>query len=307
MIFLKDNVLVESELQFDHIKPRLLGHWGTCPGLILVWSHLNLLIRNHDLDMIYVVGPGHGAPAALASLWLEGSLERFYPGEYDRNDPGLRNLITRFSVPGGFPSHINAETPGSIHEGGELGYALAVSFGAVMDNPDLIVTCVVGDGEAETGPTATAWHAIKYLDPKESGAVIPILHVNGFKISERTIFGCMDDKEIAALFSGYGYQCRIVEDLVNINDDLHNSLEWALAEVKKIQGAARSGKPIEKPRWPMIVMRTPKVRIGDHNAIFRSPGTNNMRIGMGRTKEGRWQDHRGFLPFTPSSSSQGYG
>ncbi|KAK0610688.1 XFP N-terminal domain-containing protein, partial [Bombardia bombarda] len=258
MIFLRDNVLLESDLQLDHVKPRLLGHWGTCPGLILVWSHLNLLIRNHDLDMIYVIGPGHGAPAALAALWLEGSLEQFYPGEYDRNADGLRNLITRFSVPGGFPSHINAETPGSIHEGGELGYALAVSFGAVMDKPDLIVTCVVGDGEAETGPTATAWHAIKYLDPKESGAVIPILHINGFKISERTIFGCMDDKEIVSLFSGYGYQVRIVEDLDNINDDLHNSLEWALAEVKKIQHAARSGKPIEKPRWPMIALRTPK-------------------------------------------------
>lgn len=258
MIFLRDNVFLDSELRFEHIKPRLLGHWGTCPGLILVWSHLNLLIRNHDIEMIYVVGPGHGAPAALASLWLEGSLERFYPGEYDRTATGLCNLITRFSTPGGFPSHINAETPGSIHEGGELGYALAVSFGAVMDNPDLIVTCVVGDGEAETGPTATAWHAIKYLDPKESGAVIPILHVNGFKISERTIFGCMDNKEIICLFTGCGYQVRIVEDLENVNDDLHSALEWALAEIKKIQHAARSGTPIVKPRWPMLVMRTPK-------------------------------------------------
>ncbi|KAK3314083.1 XFP N-terminal domain-containing protein [Apodospora peruviana] len=258
MIFLKDNVLLESDLRLDHIKPRLLGHWGTCPGLILVWSHLDLLIKNHDLDMIYVIGPGHGAPAALAALWLEGSLEKFYPGEYDRNTTGLRNLITRFSVPGGFPSHINAETPGSIHEGGELGYALAVSFGAVMDKPDLIVTCVVGDGEAESGPTATAWHAIKYLDPKESGAVIPILHVNGFKISERTIFGCMDDKEIISLFSGYGYQVLIVENMDTINEDLYNGLEWALAEIKKIQQAARSGKPIAKPRWPMIGLGAPK-------------------------------------------------
>ncbi|KAH8902465.1 D-xylulose 5-phosphate/D-fructose 6-phosphate phosphoketolase [Coniochaeta sp. PMI_546] len=291
MIFLKDNVILESELQFEHIKPRLLGHWGTCPGLILVWSHLNLLIRDHDLDMIFVVGPGHGAPAALASLWLEGSLERFYPGEYDRNATGLRNLITRFSVPGGFPSHINAETPGSIHEGGELGYALAVSFGAVMDNPDLIVTCVVGDGEAETGPTATAWHAIKYLDPKESGAVIPILHVNGFKISERTIFGCMDDKEIVALFSGYGYQCRIVEDLENINDDLHSSLEWALAEVKKIQGAARSGKPISKPRWPMIVLRTPK-------------GWGGPKKVDGKIIEGSFHSHQVPVPKAMSDESQ---
>ncbi|EGY22224.1 xylulose-5-phosphate phosphoketolase [Verticillium dahliae VdLs.17] len=258
MIFLKDNALLESDLTFDHVKPRLLGHWGTCPGLILVWSHLNLLIRNHDLEMIYVIGPGHGAPAALASLWLEGSLERFYPEQYPVNKEGLSNLISGFSVPGGFPSHINSETPGSIHEGGELGYALGVSFGAVMDNPDLIVTCVVGDGEAESGPTAAAWHAIKYIDPKESGAVIPILHVNGFKISERTIFGCMDDKEIVSLFSGYGYQVYIVQDLANINEDLANALVWALSEIKKIQKAARSGEPISKPRWPMLVMRTPK-------------------------------------------------
>ncbi|KAL0932320.1 d-xylulose 5-phosphate d-fructose 6-phosphate [Colletotrichum truncatum] len=258
MIFLRDNVLLESKLEFEHVKPRLLGHWGTCPGLILVWSHLNRLISKHDMDMIYVIGPGHGAPAALASLWLEGSLERFYPKEYSRTKEGLFNLITRFSVPGGFPSHINAETPGSIHEGGELGYALGVSFGAVMDNPELIVTCVVGDGEAESGPTAAAWHAIKYIDPKESGAVIPILHINGFKISERTIFGCMDNKEIVSLFTGYGYQVCIVDELNDIDNDLSNALEWAVAEVKKIQQAARTGKPIAKPRWPMIALRTPK-------------------------------------------------
>ncbi|KAK1839699.1 d-xylulose 5-phosphate d-fructose 6-phosphate [Colletotrichum chrysophilum] len=258
MIFLRDNVLLESQLKPDHIKPRLLGHWGTCPGLILVWSHLNLLIRNHDMDMIYVIGPGHGAPAALASLWLEGSLGRFYPDKYSLTKEGLHNLITKFSVPGGFPSHINSETPGAIHEGGELGYALAVSFGAVFDNPDLIVTCIVGDGEAESGPTATAWHAIKYLDPKESGAVIPILHINGFKISERTIFGCMDDKEIVALFTGYGYQVCIVDDLEDIDTDLSGALEWAVTEIKKIQKAARSGQPIVKPRWPMIALRTPK-------------------------------------------------
>ncbi|KAE9573466.1 putative phosphoketolase [Colletotrichum fructicola] len=258
MIFLRDNVLLESQLKPEHIKPRLLGHWGTCPGLILVWSHLNLLIRNHDMDMIYVIGPGHGAPAALASLWLEGSLGRFYPDKYSLTKEGLHNLITKFSVPGGFPSHINSETPGAIHEGGELGYALAVSFGAVFDNPDLIVTCIVGDGEAESGPTATAWHAIKYLDPKESGAVIPILHINGFKISERTIFGCMDDKEIVALFTGYGYQVCIVDDLEDIDTDLSGALEWAIAEIKKIQKATRSGQPIVKPRWPMIALRTPK-------------------------------------------------
>jgi xylulose-5-phosphate/fructose-6-phosphate phosphoketolase len=206
----------------------LLGHWGTCPGLTLVYAHLNYLTRKNNLNTIYVVGPGHGAPAILASLWLEGSLERFYP-QYTLDKKGLHNLITGFSTPKGFPSHINAETPGSIHEGGELGYALSVSFGAIMDNPDLIVACIVGDGEAETGPTAAAWHAAKYIDPKESGAVIPIVHVNGFKISERTIYGCMDDKEMVTLFTGYGYQCRFVEDLDDIvGFDFLPKNDWGL-------------------------------------------------------------------------------
>ena len=174
MIFLQDNAYVKRDLTFDDIKPRLLGHWGTCPGLSLAYSHLNLLIQKHDLDMLYVVGPGHGAPSILANLWLEGSLAKFYP-ECSQDTKGLTRLITGFSTTGGFPSHINAETPGAIHEGGELGYALAVSFGAVMDNPDLIVACIVGDGEAETGPTATAWHGYKFVDPTESGAVLPIV------------------------------------------------------------------------------------------------------------------------------------
>ena len=257
MIFLSDNVLLERDLQFDDIKPRLLGHWGTCPGLTLVYSHLNLLATQRKQDVIFVVGPGHGAPAILSSLWLEGSLEKFYP-EYSRNKEGLHRLITKFSTPSGFPSHINAETPGAIHEGGELGYALSVAFGAVMDKPDLLVACVVGDGESESGPTATAWHAAKYIDPRESGAVLPIVHVNGFKISERTIYGCMDDKEMVALFTGYGYQCRFVEDLEDIDADMCRSMEWALDEIHKIQKAARSGKPIMKPRWPVLIMRTPK-------------------------------------------------
>ncbi|KAH8423805.1 putative phosphoketolase [Aspergillus melleus] len=257
MIFLQDNVFLQRDLKHEDIKPRLLGHWGTCPGLVLVYSHLNYIIKKHDLNMLFVVGPGHGAPALLSCLWLEGSLGKFYP-QYSRDAEGLRNLISTFSTSAGLPSHINAETPGAIHEGGELGYALAVSFGAVMDNPDLIVPCVVGDGEAETGPTATSWHAIKYLDPAESGAVLPILHVNGFKISERTIFGCMDNKELVTLFTGYGYQVRIVENLEDIDADLHCSVAWAVGEIHKIQQAARSGKPIMKPRWPMIVLRTPK-------------------------------------------------
>ncbi|KAJ9656600.1 hypothetical protein H2198_004834 [Neophaeococcomyces mojaviensis] len=257
MIFLQDNALVKRDLTFEDIKPRLLGHWGTCPGLTLVYSHLNLLTRKHDLDMLYVVGPGHGAPAILANLWLEDSLSKFYP-ECTRDAKGLANLINGFSTTGGFPSHVSAETPGAIHEGGELGYALSVSFGAVMDAPDRIVTCIVGDGESETGPTATAWHSYKYIDPAESGAVLPIVHVNGFKISERTIYGCMDDKEISALFTGYGYQPRVVDDLDDIDADLNNSMEWALSEIKRIQGAARSGKPILKPQWPVLILRTPK-------------------------------------------------
>ncbi|KAL2755420.1 hypothetical protein ACRALDRAFT_2041792 [Sodiomyces alcalophilus JCM 7366] len=291
MIFLKDNVLLESELQFDHVKPRLLGHWGTCPGIILVWSHLSLFIRNHNLDMIYVIGPGHGAPAALASLWLEGSLEKFYPGRYDVTKTGLANLISGFSLPGGFPSHINSECPGTIHEGGELGYALAVAFGAVMDSPDLIVTAIIGDGEAESGPTAGAWHAIKYIDPKESGAVIPILHVNGFKISERTIYGCMDDKEIASLFTGYGYQVCIVDDLPNINHRLFDALEWALVEIRKIQTAARSGNPILKPRWPMIVLRTPK-------------GWTGPKEVDGQIVEGSFKSHQ--VPLSKAKSDDGH-
>jgi len=257
MIFLGDNVLLEKDLKPEDIKPRLLGHWGTCPGLNLIYAHLNLLITKYNMDMIFVVGPGHGAPAILASLWIEGSLGHFYP-EYGVDKAGLTKLITKFSTPTGFPSHINAEVPGSIHEGGELGYALSVAFGAVMDKPDLVVACVVGDGEAETGPTATAWHGYKYIDPKESGAVIPILHVNGFKISERTIFGCMDDKEIVALFTGYGYQVRFVEDLENIDQDMAASMEWAYSEIGKIQKAAREGQPIVKPRWPVLILRTPK-------------------------------------------------
>ncbi|KAF3919992.1 hypothetical protein ABW20_dc0108443 [Dactylellina cionopaga] len=258
MIFLKDNILVQEPLKPEHIRPRLLGHWGTCPGLVIAYAHLNHLLATHpDLRSIFVIGPGHGAPAILAGLWLEGSLGHFNP-DYVQTKAGLHRLITGFSMPGGFPNHISAEVPGSIHEGGELGYALSVAFGAVFDKPDLVVVCVVGDGEAETGPTATAWHSYKYLDPAESGAVIPILHVNGFKISERTIFGCMDNKEIVCLFSGYGYQTRFVEDLENIDDDMAAAMEWALGEIRKIQKAAKDGKPIVKPRWPVIILRTPK-------------------------------------------------
>ncbi|KAF8071752.1 phosphoketolase [Lyophyllum atratum] len=290
MIFLNDNVLLEENLTHDMIKPRLLGHWGTCPGLVLIYAHLNRIIRNTGLDALYVVGPGHGAPGVLSCLWLEDSLSTFMP-EYTRNYDGLKKLVSRFSAPGGFPSHINAQTPGAIHEGGELGYALSVSFGAVMDNPDLVVACVVGDGEAETGPTATAWHGYKFIDPKESGAVLPILHVNGFKISNRTIFGVMDDKEIIALFTGYGYQVRIVSELQNIHNDLAASFEWALSEISKIQKAARSGSPIVKPRWPMLVLRTPK-------------GWTGPKELRGEFVEGSFRSHQVPLPAAKTDPEQ---
>ncbi|PVF98371.1 D-xylulose 5-phosphate/D-fructose 6-phosphate phosphoketolase [Serendipita vermifera] len=257
MIYLRKNTLLESPLSKEDIKPRLLGHWGTCPGLNLIYAHLNLLIKKNDLDMFLIVGPGHGAPAVLASLWLEDSLCPYYP-DLTRTKEGFAKLIAGFSTPTGFPSHVSADVPGSIHEGGELGYALSVAFGAIMDKPELIVACVVGDGEAETGPTATAWHGYKYIDPAESGAVLPILHCNGFKISERTIFGTMDDREITALFTGYGYQVCIVEDLPNLDNELAAAMSWALGEIRSIQKAARSGKPIVKPRWPVIILRTPK-------------------------------------------------
>ncbi|TAQ87917.1 hypothetical protein B7494_g3754 [Chlorociboria aeruginascens] len=280
MIFLSDNAHLERDLT-STISNQ---------GLTLVYAHLNYLTRKNGLDLIYVVGPGHGAPAILASLWIEGSLERFYP-QYSMNKQGLHNLITSFSTPHGFPSHINAETPGSIHEGGELGYALSVAFGAIMDKPDLIVACIVGDGEAESGPTATAWHAAKYIDPSESGAVIPIVHVNGFKISERTIYGCMDDKEMVSLFTGYGYQCRFVEDLEDIDRDLATSMQWALDEIRKIQKAARSGKPIMKPRWPVLIMRTPK-------------GWSGPKVVDGEFVEGSFHAHQVPLMTAKSNKDQ---
>ncbi|KAF2431718.1 putative phosphoketolase [Tothia fuscella] len=283
MIFLKDNVLIERDLTPEDIKPRLLGHWGTCPGLNLVYSHLNRLIIEHDLNMLYVVGPGHGAPAILASLWLEGSMEKFY-SKYSRNTEGLTALITKFSTPTGFPSHINAELPGCIHEGGELGYALSVSFGAIMDNPDLIVTCIVGDGEAESGPTATAWHSYKFIDPAESGAVLPIVHVNGFKISERTIYGCMDDRELAALFTGYGYKPVFVgKDMDAVDAELAAAMDWAVGEIKNNQKAARGGNPITKPQWPVIILRTPK-------------GWTGPKEIHGHILEGSFESHQVPLP-----------
>ncbi|KXN80652.1 putative phosphoketolase [Leucoagaricus sp. SymC.cos] len=283
MIFLRNNIFLERDLAFDDIKPRLLGHWGTCPGLVLIYARLNKIVCDTDVEMLYVVGPGHGAPGILACLWLEDSLGTFWP-KYSRNYEGLFNLIATFSVPGGFPSHINGQTPGAIHEGGESGYALSVAFGAAMDNPDLIIPCVIGDGEAESGPTAAAWHGFKYIDPAESGAVLPILHINGFKISERTIYGAMDDRELVSLFVGYGYQPRIVEDMENIDHDLAASLSWAISEIHKIQHATRPGSPIVKPCWPVILLRALKedrpVHFNYHGYPFELQGLLFGRPGL---------------------------
>ena len=261
-VYLMDNVLLREPLKPEHIKRRLLGHWGTCPGINLIYAHLNRLIRRYDLDMFLVTGPGHGATANLANLYLEGSLKEFYP-ELTLDSQGLHNFIKRFSWPGGFPSHLYPGTPGTIHEGGELGYALATSFGAVMDNPDLIVACIVGDGEAETGPTATAWHSYKFLDPAESGAVLPIIHINGYKIANPTIYGTMSNEELQDLFSGYGYNPCFVE-APDLNVGLYAALDWGYREIRRIQGAARGGERIVKPKWPVILLRSPKGLGGVH-------------------------------------------
>lgn len=257
-IYLKDNVLLRKPLQADDIKDRLLGHWGTCPGINLVYAHFNQLILAHDLDMFLVTGPGHGAPANLANLYLEGTLANYYP-DLTRDAAGLYAFVKRFSWPGGFPSHLYPGIPGTIHEGGELGYALATAFGAAMDNPDVIVGCIVGDGEAETGPTATAWHSYKFIDPAESGAVLPVVHINGYKISNPTIYGSMSDDALRKLFTGYGYQPRFVEGHTDALDrELAAACEWAYAEIRRIQAAARSGQRISEPHWPVILLRTPK-------------------------------------------------
>jgi xylulose-5-phosphate/fructose-6-phosphate phosphoketolase len=273
-IYLKDNFLLEEPLRPEHIKDRLLGHWGTSPGINLIYAHLNYLITRYDLNMLLVTGPGHGATANLANLYLEGTLQEFYP-ELTLDRAGLGNFIKRFSWPGGFPSHLYPGVPGTIHEGGELGYALATAFGAAMDNPDLIVACIVGDGEAETGPTAAAWHSYKYLDPAKSGAVLPIVHVNGYKIANPTIYGAMSNEELQHLFTGYGYQVRFVEG-EDVSADLYYAMDWAYHEIHHIQQAARLDQPITNPLWPVILLRTPKGMTGI-KAINGKPIENSHR------------------------------
>ena len=257
-IYLKDNALLDEPLRPTHIKDRLLGHWGTCPGINLVYAHLNRLVRERDANIMLITGPGHGAAANLANLYLEGTLSEFYP-ELTRDRDGLERFIRAFSWPGGFPSHLSPPVPGTIHEGGELGYALATAFGAALDNPDLIVACIVGDGEAETGPTATAWHSTKFLDPATSGAVLPILHLNGFKISSPTIFATMTDAELNDLFTGFGYAPLIV-DVGTVGDPdtvMAEAMDRAYEAIRAIQREARGGS-VERWRWPVLLLRSPK-------------------------------------------------
>ena len=259
-IYLMDNPLLREPLRPEHIKPRLLGHWGTTPGLNFIYAHLNRVIRALDLDVIYVCGPGHGGPGMVANTYLEGSYSEIYPN-IGRDADGLRKLFRQFSFPGGIPSHAAPETPGSIHEGGELGYALVHAYGAAFDNPDLIVACVVGDGEAETGPLAASWHSNKFLNPAHDGAVLPILHLNGYKIANPTVLGRMRDEEIRDLFRGLGHEPLFVEgdDPKLMHRTMADALDVALASIRSIQQHARDGRTsVERPRWPMIVLRSPK-------------------------------------------------
>ncbi|MEA2158475.1 MAG: xylulose-5-phosphate/fructose-6-phosphate phosphoketolase [Solirubrobacteraceae bacterium] len=258
-IYLLDNPLLRDPLTLEHIKPRLLGHWGTTPGLNFIYAHLNRLIRARDLSVLYVTGPGHGGPGLVANTYLEGTYSEVYP-HIGRDREGLRRLFRQFSFPGGIPSHVAPETPGSIHEGGELGYALLHAYGAAFDNPDLLVCCVIGDGEAETGALAASWHSNKFLSAARDGAVLPILHLNGYKIANPTILARIPARELRALLEGYGYAPRFVEgsDPKAMHALMASTLDEVAAEIASIQRAARNGSATERPRWPMIVLRTPK-------------------------------------------------
>jgi xylulose-5-phosphate/fructose-6-phosphate phosphoketolase len=283
-IYLMDNPLLREPLRPEHVKPRLLGHWGTTPGLNFLYAHLNRIIQARRLQMIYVTGPGHGGPGLVANTWLEGSYSEIYPS-VGRDADGMRRLFKQFSFPGGVPSHVAPETPGSIHEGGELGYSLAHAYGAVLDNPDLIAACVIGDGEAETGPLATAWHSNKFLDPSGDGAVLPILHLNGYKIANPTVLARIGDDELGALLRGYGYLPYLVEgsDPAAMHQLLAATLDEVFDRIAEIQHAARDGGDTGRPRWPMIVFRTPK-------------GWTGPKEVDGIPVEGTWRAHQVPLP-----------
>nr|WP_241670811.1 phosphoketolase family protein [Streptomyces lavendulae] len=283
-IYLMANPLLTEPLRPEHIKPRLLGHWGTSPGLNLVYTHLNRVIKARDLDALCVWGPGHGGPAVLAGSWLEGSYSETYP-DIGRDGAGMELLFRQFSFPGGVPSHVAPETPGSIHEGGELGYSLAHAYGAAFDNPDLLVTCVIGDGEAETGPLAASWHSDKFLDPVHDGAVLPVLHLNGYKIANPTVLSRIPEGELDALLRGYGHEPLYVtgSDPAEVHRALAAALDDALDRIARMQREAREGGSTERAHWPMIVLRTPK-------------GWTGPAEVDGLPVEGTWRAHQVPLP-----------
>src|SRR5438477_889463 len=258
-IYLLDNPLLKRQLRLDDIKPRLLGHWGTTPGLNFIYAHANRVIKKRDLDAIYIMGPGHGGPAGVANAYLEGTYTERYP-DVSMDATGIRKLFRQFSFPGGIPSHNAPETPGSIHEGGELGYALVHAYGAAFDNPKLTVFCIVGDGEAETGPLAASWHSNKFVNPKRDGAVLPILHLNGYKIANPTVLARIPESELLELMRGYGHEPVIVsgDDPSKVQQEMADALAWALDEIARIQQSARSDPKQGRPAWPMLVLRTPK-------------------------------------------------
>ncbi|MFL6620535.1 MAG: phosphoketolase, partial [Povalibacter sp.] len=265
-IYLLDNPLLRSPLALEHVKPRLLGHWGTTPGLNFIYAHLNRMIRRYDLDMIYIAGPGHGGPAMVANTYLEGTYSQYYP-DISEDTGGMQRLFRQFSFPGGIPSHVAPETPGSIHEGGELGYAMSHAFGAAFDNPDLIVACVIGDGEAETGPLATSWHSNKFLNPISDGAVLPILHLNGYKIAGPTVLARIPREELTQLLMGYGYEPFFVDAQTPpaaTHALMARTLETVIGRIRAIQHEARTKGFQGRPRWPVIVMQTPKGWTGPH-------------------------------------------
>jgi xylulose-5-phosphate/fructose-6-phosphate phosphoketolase len=279
-IYLLDNPLLRQPLTPEHIKPRLLGHWGTTPGLNFIYAHLNRAIRKYDLDMIYVCGPGHGGPGMVANTYLEGTYSELYPS-ISQDAEGMRRLFKQFSFPGGIPSHASPDTPGSINEGGELGYSLAHAYGAAFDNPDLIVACVVGDGEAETGALATAWHSNKFLNPATDGAVVPILHLNGYKIAGPTVLARIGRQELESLMVGYGHEPHFVEgtDPDAMHEQMAASLDTVIERIRAIQHDARSGAQPRRPRWPMIVLQTPK-------------GWTGPKEVDGKKTEGSWRSHQ---------------
>jgi len=279
MIYLIDNPLLKEPLKREHVKQRLLGHWGASPTLSFVWAHLNRVIRRDDLDMIFIAGPGHGAPGVLGPTYLEGTYSEIYPDKSEDAE-GMRSFFKQFSFPGHIGSHVTPETPGSIHEGGELGYSLSHAYGAALDNPDLIVACVVGDGEAETGPLATAWHSNKFINPVRDGAVLPILNLNGYKIANPTILARISHEELQALFMGYGYVPHFVEgaDPMEMHHRMAATLDEAIGRIRAIQRAARAGEA-ERPRWPMIVLRSPK-------------GWTGPKEIKGHKVEGSWRAHQ---------------